>query len=208
MGLKQREDGKFDTGRPPKYSSETELQDKIDEYFETQCKTIPITDENGHPLMTNKGFPVVELNPPTIAGLSLYLGFASRQSMYDYLKRNDDFSYIIKKAITKNIAYLIVSLFLITTTIFLMLNFVLPFFYNTKQDNQEDVIEITCEIECEYELVERGYIYPTLTATLKANAIPSKVELVVDGKSYDVPLDDFAITETKTDYTLDVEKVV
>lgn len=101
MSFRKREDGKFDTGRPQKYSSETELQDKIDEYFETQCKTIPITDESGHPLMTNKGFPVVELNPPTIAGLSLYLGFASRQSMYDYLKRNDGFSYIIKKAITR-----------------------------------------------------------------------------------------------------------
>lgn len=113
-----------------------------------------------------------------------------------------------KKAITKNIAYLIVSLFLITTTIFLMLNFVLPFFYNTKQDNQEDVIEITCEIECDYKLVERGYIYPTLTATLKANEIPSRVVLDVDGKSYDVTLDDFSRTETETDYMLQVEKVV
>jgi hypothetical protein len=34
----------------------------------------------------------------TITGLALYLGFSSRSSLDDYEKRNDEFSYIIKRA--------------------------------------------------------------------------------------------------------------
>ena len=35
---------------------------------------------------------------PTICGLALHLGFCDRQSITDYIKRNDEFSCIIKKA--------------------------------------------------------------------------------------------------------------
>jgi hypothetical protein len=38
-----------------------------------------------------------EPEPITITGLALYLGFESRQSFYDYEKR-DGYSYIIKRA--------------------------------------------------------------------------------------------------------------
>lgn len=57
----------------PKYTVK-ELQDKIDEYFAS--------------------------NPdkPTITGLAHFLGFESRQSLYDY-KERDESSYTIKRAV-------------------------------------------------------------------------------------------------------------
>jgi len=39
--------------------------------------------------------------PPTICGLALHLGFEDRQSIRDYIARNDAFSCIIKKAISR-----------------------------------------------------------------------------------------------------------
>lgn len=88
-------------GRKPLYKTAQELQDKIDKYFEEKCKTVPILNENGIPLVTTKGIPVVEVNPPTVAGLALYLGFEDRRSIYDYANRNDEFSHTIKRAITR-----------------------------------------------------------------------------------------------------------
>lgn len=59
----------------PRYTDK-ELQSAIDEYFET--------------------------NPdkPTVTGLAYFLGFESRQSLYDY-KSKEDTSYTIKKAVLK-----------------------------------------------------------------------------------------------------------
>jgi len=72
-------------GCPPKYSSRQELIDKISEYFD-QC--VPEYDEEGN---------VLAFNNPTVTGIALYLGFASRQSFYDY-KDSQEFSDIIKRA--------------------------------------------------------------------------------------------------------------
>jgi|DEB0MinimDraft_6_1074348.scaffolds.fasta_scaffold100840_2 hypothetical protein len=60
--------------RPEPMFSPDELQAKIDEYFAK--------------------------NPehPTMSGLAHYLGFASRQSLYDYQEREES-SYIIKSAL-------------------------------------------------------------------------------------------------------------
>ena len=60
-------------GRPAKYSTPEELEEKLDEYF---------TEDN---------------KPYTITGVALHLGFESRQSFYD-MEKNQDFSYIIKRA--------------------------------------------------------------------------------------------------------------
>jgi len=73
-------------GRPPHFETPKELQKAINRYF-NKCK--PTLDEEGK---------VIDLNPPTVSGLALFLGFESRQSLYDYQKRNKDFSYIIKRA--------------------------------------------------------------------------------------------------------------
>jgi hypothetical protein len=78
-------------GRPPIYKDAEELATKIDEYFKEGVKTKSVIVGKGD----NK--EVVEMEVPTITGLCLYCGFASRQSFYDY-EKEDGFSYIIKKA--------------------------------------------------------------------------------------------------------------
>ncbi len=87
-------------GRPAKYSTPEELEERIDNYFTTECKTVPILDEDGNVLTTKMGKPMIEYNPPTMAGLALYLGFADRQSLYDY-KKKEKFSYVIRRAIAR-----------------------------------------------------------------------------------------------------------
>jgi len=68
-------------GRPPKYESDKVMVVKINEYFDG------LLDEEQEEYIKR----------PTMTGLALYLGFASRQSMYDYVKE-EDFSYIITRA--------------------------------------------------------------------------------------------------------------
>jgi hypothetical protein len=74
-------------GRPPLYNNVNELQKKIDEYFESGAnkKTIIV------------GEATIELPIYTITGLVYYLGFDSRQSFYDYEKK-EEFMYNIKRA--------------------------------------------------------------------------------------------------------------
>lgn len=81
----------MEAGRPPHYKTPEELEAKIDEYFVSGIPTRKVVV--GPP---NKR-ELVELEIPTITGLALYLGFESRQSFYDYGKR-EEFSYIIKRA--------------------------------------------------------------------------------------------------------------
>lgn len=64
-------------GRPAHYETAEELRDSVIAYFD-YCK------DSGEKV--------------TITGLTLYLGFASRSSLDDYAKRNDEYSYIIKRA--------------------------------------------------------------------------------------------------------------
>lgn len=62
-------------GRPPKYNSPEEMQEKIDEYID-YCRTndrIPVQGE-----------------------LAYFLGFESRQSLWDYMQK-EEFSYIIRR---------------------------------------------------------------------------------------------------------------
>jgi len=64
-----------DRGRPAFYSTPDDLQTKIDEYFVTE-------------------------SVPTVSGLSVFLGFADRSSLYDQKARGEDFSYPIKRAVS------------------------------------------------------------------------------------------------------------
>jgi hypothetical protein len=88
-------------GRPPKYETEEQLIEVIQEYF-NKCVPTPITiegkDGEEHILTTKTGKPCLIPNPPTTAGLALHLGYASRQSLYD-LKKKEEFSYTIKRAV-------------------------------------------------------------------------------------------------------------
>ena len=68
--------GLTNSGRPPIYNSADELKNKCIEYFE-ECKNLK--------------------EKVTITGLALYLGFCSRSSLDDYVKK-EEFSYIVKRA--------------------------------------------------------------------------------------------------------------
>lgn len=61
-------------GRPRTYETADELQSEVDLYFSSK-----------------------EWNDYTLTGLAFFLGFDSRQSLYDY-EKNPEFSYIIKRA--------------------------------------------------------------------------------------------------------------
>jgi len=78
-------------GRPPIYETAEDLQAAIDNYFKEGVTKRKVEVGKGE----NK--QVIEIPVPTITGLCYYLGFESRQSFYDYEKRNG-FSYTIKRA--------------------------------------------------------------------------------------------------------------
>ena len=85
-------------GRPAHFDTPEQLEQYADEYFAT-CKPSFLM-VNGKVALDKAGQPIVEINPPTVTGLALYLGFESRQSLYDYLKK-PAFSYTIKKIISR-----------------------------------------------------------------------------------------------------------
>ncbi len=78
--------GLQNSGRPPKYEDPKEMLKKIGEYleFEDTLKRPDTYSKQG------KGIYTIE-------GCALYLGFASRQQMYDYEKKSPEFSYIINR---------------------------------------------------------------------------------------------------------------
>lgn len=75
---------------PPYYKTPEEMQQAIDDYFNGAMRTRTRYTSDGTPY----NVPV-----PTITGLAIHLGFESRQSFYDYEKR-EAFSYTIKRART------------------------------------------------------------------------------------------------------------
>lgn len=84
-------------GRPPKYKSKKEIQNKIDKYFE-DCEGTVLKDDDGNPVLNKYGgVVVVGSKPPTITGLALALGFASRQALLNYEGR-DEFNDTITRA--------------------------------------------------------------------------------------------------------------
>lgn len=69
-------------GRPALFKTPEALQTKISEFF-ARVETEQESDPN---------------RTPGVAELAYYLGFESRQSLYDYEKRGNEYSYIIKRA--------------------------------------------------------------------------------------------------------------
>ena len=88
-------------GRPAKWTDPTELQKAIDAYF-AKC------DEGKDITIIRKGKSVTAKQriPYTVIGLSMACGFTSRQSLHDYVDRNqhssedakDSFADIIARA--------------------------------------------------------------------------------------------------------------
>ena len=80
-------------GQPPMYDDPNNLLEKINDYFNNGVTLKDVIIGKGD----NK--EVVKIPVPTITGLCLHAGFASRQSFYDYEKK-EGFSYIIERART------------------------------------------------------------------------------------------------------------
>jgi len=95
--LLEKEISEMNKGRPRKYKTPEEMQAAIDIYFDS-CKPEPIIDKDGNIMMDKNGRPVFELNPPTITGLALHLGFLDRKSVYNYAGYGEKFFHTIKKA--------------------------------------------------------------------------------------------------------------
>lgn len=71
-------------GRPPKYKSCEEIEEKIEKYFE-DCEGKPLCDEDGNVLTDKYGAPIIiGRKPPTVTGLALALGFTTRLSLLNY----------------------------------------------------------------------------------------------------------------------------
>jgi len=74
---------KSNAGRPPAFVGVEELEKLIDLYFQE----LEYEDDRGNTLT----------KPATITGIALRLGFCSRQSFYDYEKK-EEFTYTVKRA--------------------------------------------------------------------------------------------------------------
>lgn len=71
-------------GRPPKYKSKEEIEEKIDAYFK-ECEGEVLKDEGGKTVFNKFGNPVIiNQKPPTVTGLALALGFTSRLDLLRY----------------------------------------------------------------------------------------------------------------------------
>lgn len=84
-------------GRPPKFRTKEEIQVKIDAYFK-ECEGELLLDGNGNPVCTPKtGLVYIKQpKPPTVTGLALALGFASRQSLMEYQGKKEFADTIIR----------------------------------------------------------------------------------------------------------------
>jgi len=71
------------------YTDADELQKAVDNYFLDPPNFRLVTDKNGNE---------TKIPRYTISGFAYSLGFISRQSIYDYIKRDNNLSYIIKRA--------------------------------------------------------------------------------------------------------------
>jgi hypothetical protein len=78
-------------GRPPLYTDPEVFNAKAEEYIKL-CEGNLVKDSEGNPILDKWGNVVRDGKKPTLSGLAYYMGFESKQSLYDYAKR-DGFSY-------------------------------------------------------------------------------------------------------------------
>ena len=84
--------------KPPRFESAKALQEKVDGYFE-DCAGHILTDETtGFPVVHPKtGMPViVDMRPPTMSGLALFLGFSSREGLMRYAGKKEYVDIIVR----------------------------------------------------------------------------------------------------------------
>ena len=85
-------------GRPPLYETPEQLQAAVDEYF-NMCRGVPLYDKHGYPVMKRNGRQIRKgETPPTISGLSYYLGFKNRKQFTRQKKRSAGFRDVVSLA--------------------------------------------------------------------------------------------------------------
>lgn len=98
-------------GRPPFYKTPEVLQAAVDRYFKS-CEGTPVFDKNGLPVITRKGKQkIINETPPTLSGLSLFLGFKDRQQFTRQRLRGADFAQVVTIARLRVEAYTEARLF-------------------------------------------------------------------------------------------------
>lgn len=67
-----------------------EIEDKIEQYFAI-CEGEPLLDDEGKQIVNKYGCPcwIKPPKPPTVTGLALALGFASRQALLNYQAKKE-----------------------------------------------------------------------------------------------------------------------
>ena len=85
-------------GRRPLYKSPEQLQIAVDKYFQG-CEGTPIYYKNGLPVTLRNGRQYCAgEKPPTISGLSLFLGFKNRQQFTRQKARDAAFRDVVLEA--------------------------------------------------------------------------------------------------------------
>lgn len=99
------------SGRKPKYTSATEITEKIDAYFNA-CHGHPYRDPDSGEIVYDKyGQPVIlDATPPTVTGLALALGFTNRMDLLRYQSKAE-FNEVITAAKSRVEAYAEARLF-------------------------------------------------------------------------------------------------
>lgn len=70
--------------RPPKYKNSDEMEQKIEDYFKS-CEGEILKDKDDEYIFDKFGKPIfINQKPPTVTGLALALGFATRLSLINY----------------------------------------------------------------------------------------------------------------------------
>lgn len=89
-----------DVGRPPIFATVEEMQEKIDEYFNS-CEGRVLEDPDGYPILDKHGkVIIIDDKPLTVTGLALALGFNSRQTLLNY-QGKEEFMDTITRAKTR-----------------------------------------------------------------------------------------------------------
>lgn len=85
-------------GRPAFYKTPEELQAAVDRYFDS-CKGTPVFDKRGLPVMIRPGVQKMAGEiPPTLAGLSHFLGYRDRQQFTRQRRRSVEFANVVALA--------------------------------------------------------------------------------------------------------------
>lgn len=84
--------------RKPLYDTPEELQAAVDAYFR-HCAGVPVFDSDGFPVKDAHGREVRKgAIPPTVTGLSLFLGFASRKGLHRQGERGPEWRFVVQRA--------------------------------------------------------------------------------------------------------------